>query len=70
MPRFSLDGLVCHTEDLSDRGKEVFASLQFLEHEMHRLNEQIRTFELGKQVLIRDLEASLPPVAASGAASE
>ena len=41
MPKITVDGTDYNTEDLSDNGKAQLASLQFLEVQMKKLNNEL-----------------------------
>lgn len=60
MPKFTVDGIVFHSEDLSEDGLRYVDTLQFLAREIQRLDQQIKVFEDSKAVLARTLQDSLP----------
>lgn len=62
MPKFTVDGIVFHSEDLSDEGKAVIDSLQFLEHQMRTLRQQIEVYEAAKAALVDNLRTRLAPL--------
>ena len=42
MPKINVDGVDYNTEDLTDNGKAQLASLQFLEVQMQKLNNEMK----------------------------
>jgi hypothetical protein len=48
MPNITVDGIEYNTEDLSDNGKAQLASLQFLEVQMNKLQNEIAVFQTAK----------------------
>jgi len=48
MPKITVDGIEYNTEDLSDNGKAQLASLQFLEVQMSKLQNEIAVFQTEK----------------------
>ena len=59
MPKITVDGIEYNTEDLSDNGKAQLASLQFLEVQMSKLQNEIAVFQTAKNAYISALEAEL-----------
>ena len=59
MPRITVDGIEYNTEDLSDNGKAQLASLQFLEVQMSKLQNEIAVFQTAKNAYISALKAEL-----------
>jgi hypothetical protein len=59
MPKITVDGIEYNTEDLSDNGKAQLASLQFLEVQMSRLQNEIAVFQTAKNAYISALKAEL-----------
>ena len=66
MPKFTVEGIVFHSEDLTEEGRHLLTSLQVLETEMQRLDLQIRVFEDVNTGLLRSLEATLPRIGDDG----
>ena len=59
MPKITVDGIEYNTEDLSDNGKAQLASLQFLEVQMSKLQNEIAVFHTAKNAYISALKAEL-----------
>jgi len=59
MPKITVDGIEYNTEDLSDNGKAQLASLQFLEVQMSKLQNEIAVFQTAKNAYISALKAEL-----------
>ena len=59
MPKITVDGIEYNTEDLSDNGKAQLASLQFLEVQMTKLQNEIAVFQTAKSAYIAALKAEL-----------
>jgi hypothetical protein len=50
MPKLTLDGIIFNTEDLSERAWAELRSLQFLDEQMSKLDQEIKI--LGTAVVI------------------
>ena len=48
MPKITVDGIEYNTEDLTDNGKAQLASLQFLEVQMRKLQNEINVYNTAK----------------------
>lgn len=59
MPKITVDGIEYNTEDLSDNGKAQLASLQFLEVQMNKLQNEIAVFQTAKAAYIAALKVEL-----------
>ena len=59
MPKITVDGIEYNTEDLTDNGKAQLASLQFLEVQMTKLQNEIAVFQTAKTAYIAALKAEL-----------
>ena len=59
MPKITVDGIEYNTEDLSDNGKAQLASLQFLEVQMSKLQNELAVFQTAKNAYISALKAEL-----------
>ena len=59
MPKIAVDGIEYNTEDLTDNGKAQLASLQFLEVQMTKLQNEIAVFQTAKTAYIAALKAEL-----------
>lgn len=44
MPKISIDGVEYNTEDLSQNGRNLLASLQYVETEVKKLKEEIQIY--------------------------
>jgi len=63
MPKITVDGIEYNTEDLSDNGKAQLASLQFLEVQMKKLQNEIAVFQTAKAAYVVALKAELEKIA-------
>ena len=59
MPKITVDGIEYNTEDLTDNGKAQLASLQFLEVQMTKLQNEIAVFQTAKSAYVAALKAEL-----------
>ena len=59
MPKITVDGIEYNTEDLTDNGKAQLASLQFLEVQMNKLQNEIAVFQTAKSAYIAALKSEL-----------
>lgn len=63
MPKITVDGIEYNTEDLSDNGKAQLASLQFLEVQMTKLQNEIAVFQTAKSAYVAALKVELEKTA-------
>ena len=63
MPKITVDGVEYNTEDLSDNGKAQLASLQFLEVQMNKLQNEISVFQTAKGAYVAALKVELEKAA-------
>ena len=63
MPKINVEGIEYNTEDLSDNGKAQLASLQFLEVQMNKLQNEIAVFQTAKSAYVAALKAELDKTA-------
>ena len=59
MPKITVDNIEYNTEDLSDNGKAQLASLQFLEAQMQKLQNEIAVFQTAKIAYVNALKTEL-----------
>lgn len=59
MPKFMVDGIEYHTEDLSDEGQAQVKNLQFLEAQMRKLKSELAVYETAKATYVKGLKAEL-----------
>lgn len=59
MPKIKVEGIEYNTEDLSDNGKAQLASLQFLEVQMRKLQNEIAVFQTAKATYLQALKNEL-----------
>ena len=52
MPKLTLDNIDYNTEDLSERGLATLKSLQFLEIQLKKLNNEMAIYQTAKQVYV------------------
>jgi hypothetical protein len=67
MPKITVDGIDYNTEDLTDNGKAQLASLQFLEAQMAKLNNEIAVYQTARNAYVAALKAALENVAPAAA---
>lgn len=67
MPKLTVDGLDLNTEDLSERGRAVLASLQFADGQIERLRHEIAICRTARASYAEALKAEI--AAATGAAA-
>lgn len=72
MPKITIDGIDYHTEDLSESGLAQLASLQFLDSQMQKIDQEIAIYqtahtayaaELKVEIVTAGLEPLFPPYA-------
>ena len=59
MPKITVDGVEYNTEDLSDNGKAQLASLQFLEVQMQKLQNEIAVYQTARSTYAAQLKLEL-----------
>ena len=59
MPKITVGGIEYNTEYLSDNGKAQLASLQFLEVQMAKLNNEIAVYQTARNAYVAALKAEL-----------
>ena len=59
MPKITVDGINYNTEDLTDNGKAQLASLQFLEVQMKKLNNEISVYQTARNAYVAALKSEL-----------
>lgn len=59
MPKITVDGMEYNSEDLSDNGKAQLASLQFLEAQLVKLQNEIAVYQTAKNAYMQALKAEL-----------
>jgi len=59
MPKITVDGVDYNTEDLTANGKAQLASLQFLEVQMKKLQNEINVYNTAKNSYIAALKQEL-----------
>jgi hypothetical protein len=59
MPKFTVDGIDYNSEDLSDNGKAQLASLQFLEGQMQKLQQEIAAYRTAQITYMQALKAEI-----------
>lgn len=63
MPKVTVDGVEYNSEDLSDNGKAQLASLQFLEIQMQKLQNEIAVYQTARAAYAAALKKELEAVA-------
>lgn len=59
MPKITVDDVDYNTEDLTDNGKAQLASLQFLEVQMRKLQNEISVYQTARNAYVAALKAEL-----------
>lgn len=59
MPRYSVDGLTFHSEDLSEEGLAVLETLKYTANELQRLEKTIAVLQTSKQLQIEAVRGLL-----------
>ncbi|MBR2655608.1 MAG: hypothetical protein IKD58_03805 [Loktanella sp.] len=62
MPRMTIDGITCHTEDLCDQGRATAASLQFLDRRMQQIRLEIQVYQTAQAAYAQALAAQLAAI--------
>jgi hypothetical protein len=62
MPKITIEGTEFNTEDLTDNGKAQLASLQFLEAQMRKLENEIAVYRTARAAYAAQLKAELDKV--------
>lgn len=56
MPKFTVDGLDFHSEDLNDAAKDKLVTLNFLGEEIQIIDKEIKAFETAQAVNVARLK--------------
>lgn len=67
MPKITVGGIAYNTEDLTENGKAQLASLQFLEVQMRKLEQEIAVYKTARQGYVRALKAEMAKTGAKDA---
>lgn len=59
MPKITIDEIDYNTEDLTDNGKAQLASLQFLEVQMKKLQNEISVYQTARNAYVAALKSEL-----------
>jgi hypothetical protein len=59
MPKITIDEIDYNTENLTDNGKAQLASLQFLEVQMKKLQNEISVYQTARNAYISALKSEL-----------
>ena len=59
MPKITVDGMEYNTEELTDNGKAQLASLQFLEVQMKKLQNEIAVYQTARNSYVAALKVEL-----------
>ena len=70
MPKLTIDGITFHTEDLTDRGRAVLSSLQFVDGQLDRLRREITVLRTARLAYAKALKAEAECSAADAGAAE
>lgn len=62
MPKITVDGIEYNSEDLTDNGKAQLASLQFLEVQMQKLQNEIAVYQTARAAYAAQLKRELEGV--------
>lgn len=75
MPKITIDDIEYNTEDLSKAGLEQLASLQFLDHQVQKLRNEMAVYQTARQSYVLALKAEiekqgLAPVGADSSSAD
>jgi hypothetical protein len=59
MPKITVDNIEYNSEDLTDNGKAQLASLQFLEVQVNKLQNEIAVYQTARNAYVSALKAEL-----------
>lgn len=59
MPKITIDGFDYHSEDLSEQGQAQLASLQFLEAQLKKLEQEIAVYQTAQTTYAQALKAEI-----------
>ena len=59
MPKFSVDGVEYNTEDLTDNGKSLVASLQFVSVQLEKFNREIAIYQIARNACIQAIKSEI-----------
>ena len=63
MPKIKVDDVEYNTEDLTDNGKAQLASLQFLEVQMTKIQNEISVYQTARNAYVAALKEELEKTA-------
>jgi hypothetical protein len=63
MPKIKVDDIEYNTEELTDNGKAQLASLQFLEVQMSKLQNEISVYQTARNAYVAALKVELEKTA-------
>lgn len=59
MPKFTIDKVEFNTEDLSDQGRKVFESLQFVMIQLQKVENELDVYKIAYATLTEKLRSEL-----------
>lgn len=59
MPKIQLDNIEYNTEDLSERAQAALKTLQFLEIQLQKLNNEIAIYQTARKQYVYAIEAEI-----------
>jgi hypothetical protein len=59
MPKITLDGIEYNTEDLTDDGRAQLASLQFLESQIKKIQNEMAVYQTAKNTYVAVLKKEI-----------
>ena len=62
MPKITVDDIEYNSEDLTDNGKAQLASLQFLEVQMNKINNELAVYQTARNAYVSALKAELEKI--------
>ena len=62
MPKITVDDIEYNSEDLTDNGKAQLASLQFLEVQMNKINNELAVYQTARNAYVAALKAELEKI--------
>mgnify|MGYP001434386370 CR=1 FL=1 len=59
MPKITIDGIEYNTEDLTDDGRAQLASLQFLESQIKKIQNEMAVYQTAKNTYVAVLKKEI-----------
>jgi hypothetical protein len=59
MPKVTIDAIEYHTEDLTESGQAQLASLQFLESQVQKIQQEMAVYQTAQRTYVAVLKAEI-----------